>query len=192
MTSLNQGLSDDEIILLNRFLIEANAGAKHQKDICWIDGYLCAINASLKPIPLSEWLEGIKGEGFEFASFYQGKTMMMLLMRFYDHINETIRKKTYIPIYEGYEFEASPHLELAARWAKGYLLGTVIIGEELFEVKEVNVALMPIAINAGVIPDKDLEKEISRAEMVDKIPKAVLAIAEFRDMFIERFRTQND
>ncbi len=42
MTSLNQGLSDYEIILLNRFLIKANADAKHQKDICWLDGYLCA------------------------------------------------------------------------------------------------------------------------------------------------------
>ncbi len=190
MTTLDQALSSYEISMLNNFLKNASIDTSFTKDICWFDGYLCAINNSVELIAPSEWINEIINENFTFESIEQAETITPLAMKLHDGIDNAVRNKTYIPIYNWHNFnnsEDASQLELSARWAKGYLLGNMMVNEELLELDEVKVALMPIVISSGVVPDKELEKDdLSRIEMVAKIPRVVQVMSEFRNIMRER------
>lgn len=191
MPNLNQELSNHELSMLNDFLRKATKDAKFNPDIFWLDGYLCAIISSVQIIPTSKWLEKIKDKNFKFETTEQKEAVNLLLTKFYNRVNEATNSEIYIPIYTWNKFKHFPQLETARRWAKGYLLGTIIASEGLLELREIKVILMSIIIVAGAIPDHELDEDISRKEMVDKIPKAVKVILKIRNAMREHILEHN-
>ena len=116
------------------------------KDIYWVEGYLCALTSSPEPmIKMDFWLPYINGEDCVFESEEHANTIMSLIFSLRNNIADKLNDKSYKPLYETHNLKNEPKEILITKWAKGYLFATLLFHADLLEQdEEIGKLLVPI------------------------------------------------
>lgn len=129
-----QELDDlDELLLSLGERLDEEAGEEVGciLDISELDGFLTAIASAPVLLPPSQWLPAVWGGALPtFATQEEGKTVMSLLLRHYNTVNETLREnpENFSMLLQYREVDGREY-EIVDEWCLGYLRGVSVSPE---------------------------------------------------------------
>lgn len=157
-------------------------------NISSLHGFLTALAVGPTLVPPSQWLPTVWGEEEPiFDSEEDAQRIFSLLLRFYNSIGETLRKKPqkYVPLLFEEGLEDEPYLT-AEDWCHGFSLGVGLCTEDwerLFEDDEARNLLAPIIAftSADAMADvlSGLHGEADRDLLMAALPVSVVAMYEY-------------
>ena len=155
-----------------------------EKDIYWVEGYLCAIQCSCQILPMNVWLPYINGD-CTFESEDHINKIMSLILGLQNNINSDLRQSTYTPLFEKYNLRNETKVQMAKRWSKGYVFGMILSTGDLFQQEQYLLAvLFPILNLAGFSQEEELKKEgVTLESLMVHISKAARLCFEFCQEF---------
>lgn len=128
------------------------------KDIHWVDGFMCAVWSSPNLVRMDDWLPFINGECV-FKSEKHIEEIMSLIFGLQNHIITELNAKSYEPLYKKYNINNEDEYVLATKWAKGYMFGSISAHQEIFSSKSIKKIISPIIALASGIAGTEWEKE---------------------------------
>jgi uncharacterized protein len=186
MVSLNEPLSDREIIELDEFLM-SDATPEDCIDIVILDGFLTALMIGLGLVPPSLWLKAIWGKGEpQFDSSAQAQSMISLIMRRFNAIGRIFENPPeFAPILYEREMEGRVY-RIADGWCSGFLAAFYLSAEAwqpLLKDQDNRRLLLPIIALGSEEGWKLLEantdpQAVEEAALADLEP-SVVAICEY-------------
>lgn len=190
---IKQKISLSDLIKLNKHITENFIDDKNNdheleinKDIYWVEGFKCAVWSSYNFTKMDDWLPFINGDCV-FKSEKHINEIMSLIFRLQNHIVTALNDNSYQPLYENYNINNEDKFELAKRWSKGYMFGSILAHQEFLESEEILEMLSPIVALADDSTKKNLKGKISNEELLSIIPKIANAIAKVMHIM----RTEN-
>jgi uncharacterized protein len=149
------------------------------KDIYWVEGYLCALTSSSPFIKMDHWLPYINGKDCEFESDQHANEITSLILALKNDIAKKLNNQSYEPLYKKHNLKNESEMDLVTKWSKGYMFAAMTFNAALFQKnremsEEVTTVLFPIMANAGIASDKEMKKfGISKKDIAKSIPMAV-------------------
>ena len=144
------------------------------KDIYWVEGYLCALVSSPEPmIKMDYWLPYINGEDCIFESEQHAHTIIGSILTLKNNIAKKLNDKSYKPLYETYNLKNESKENLITKWAKGYMFATLLFHFDIIQKDEnIEKLLLPIIMAA----DGDFSNEVKRSEISKKDKEKILEL----------------
>lgn len=174
------GLTDDEILELDEFLLEFEA----QNDVLLVDeahGFITALCVSHVSLDDHSWMRDVIGEA-SFKSDAQKQRIIDLLSRMREEISQGLSdKKPFEPLVAEVEDEEGYLYEANEGWCYGFMLG-VSQEEARWEDLPNNeqALLMPIARLALLQSEEEFELDDEEYEqLVELIPGSVAGLYQF-------------
>jgi len=166
--------------IIDNFIEDKITGEKEleiNKDIYWVEGYMCAIWSSPNIIKMDNWLPPINGDCV-FQSEKHINEIMSLIFGLQAAIVSKLNNNSYKPLYEKYNIKNEPKNDLVKRWSKGYIFGAILSCPEFVKKDEIITMLTPIMIFADDSKKTLLGKKgWSTQEVMESIPMAVNGLA---------------
>ncbi|MCP4482842.1 MAG: UPF0149 family protein [bacterium] len=168
------------------------------KDIYWVEGYLCALTSSPEPmIKMDFWVPYINGADCVFESAEHTNTTISLIFSLRNNIVDKLNNESYKPLYETHNLKNEPKETLITKWAKGYLFATLLFHADLLDQEEeIARLLVPIIMaTEGPFSKEAVKSGVSKKEAFKLIPKIVLAFdkicRERRHFYLEELKNSN-
>jgi uncharacterized protein len=141
------------------------------KDIYWVEGYMCAVWSSPTLPRMDDWLPYINGDCV-FKSESHVNQIISSIFGLQAMIVDGLNGQTYQPLYAKHNLNDEQPVDLVIKWCKGYMFGTLLASQDIFEEKDGEILniLGPIISIADVdISDAKKEKLVKK-NIVDLIP----------------------
>ena len=166
------------------------------KDIYWVDGYLCALVSSPEPIiSMDDWLPSINGD-CNFKSEEHLTDIMSIILSLKNDIAKRFNNKSFKPLYETHNIESQLKQDLIIRWCQGYMCATFLFHGWVLKSKDnldITKVLFPIILGTGTYDDYKLDENHSKNEEVFlAIPHAVEVFYEFSSDIINMPLPESD
>lgn len=174
-------LNLEDFTILDKHIIDnfvdydiPNKELEVNKDIYWVEGFMCAICSSSKYIKMDDWLPYVNGECV-FESNEHASNIMSLILGLQSETGNKLHQESYEPLYKIYNLKNETEEEMVTKWCKGYMFGTILSnGNILAENSKLIAILTPIMAFAGTQSKEELEKEgTSPEQLISKIPLGV-------------------
>ena len=123
---LNTPLNDVEFEQLDEFLLSDETPAEAM-DTSMLDGYLAAVSSGPNLVMPSEMLRWVWDaetgeEAAEFNNSHEAETIVGLVVRHYQYVNDALNDRTYIPRIMEREHEGRM-VSIIDEWCMGYYVG---------------------------------------------------------------------
>jgi uncharacterized protein len=120
---LTQPLSESELTWLQNYLDTLSQTNAECMTLETLDGLFCALIINPVMAKPADWMNTIFGQKRAIASEEELERVMMILIRYWNHISSLIEKsETYLPRVMEYD-ENDPINRLAKQWAIGFHIG---------------------------------------------------------------------
>jgi uncharacterized protein len=194
-SQLQTRLSDSEVDELAEFL-ERCALPSGGMEISMLDGYLTSIASGPEFIAPSEWLPDVWGDSADdnddaaLETEAQAERLHLLVFRRLNEIIRDLERDEIQPIFRRYAGADGAQTDVADLWCFGYALGMALrpdTWQPLVSSDDGGLFLPILALaSASFEPDPDEHRVLNelvtdreRAELVELIPEAALAIHQY-------------
>ncbi len=169
----------DKHIIENFVKPHKDAELEVDKDVYWVEGFLCAVFSSANFVRMDDWLPYVNGD-CKFKSQKHAEEIMLSIFQLQNNILAELADISYKPLYEKFNIKDEVVAALAARWSKGYVLGGLLInGENFFRNEDTATLLSPIFILASD-DEKELQKrKIEKKDLLKMVPIAANGFSEY-------------
>lgn len=195
-TPLTQPLSERELDWLQNYLDNLSQTYPECMTLEGVDGLFCALIINPVMAKPSEWMKIVFGNKHEFKSEEELEKVMMLLIRYWNHLSYLIqnRPKTedddvYLPFVLEYD-EDEAESELAQEWAIGFHVGMDYCLNDWLKAIEKDEAMAQLfgiilLLELGYNPDN--EDEVITPDKRKELYTMLPAIAySFFDYWVEK------
>ena len=184
-----QPLSNEELEILENFLISDSTPEDCLFSIEMVDGYMTALVVGPEVIPTDRWISSIwdqeNNELPSFASEAEAKSIRDLLLR---HMN-TIKRQfdedpdEFFPLFEQYGYADEEEKRLAVEnWALGFTMGMELAHaswQPFLEDEETAQLVLPIFILAKITDDFDDLTEEDLYNLTLLMPEFLIKIYDY-------------
>ena len=195
-TPLTQPLSERELNWLQSYLDNLSQTNADFMTLEAIDGLFCALIINPVMAKPADWMNTIFGKKQAFNSDEELENVMMLLIRYWNHMSvlienhsETQKEANYLP-----RINESDDYKLAEQWAAGFHIGMNYCANDWknFMEDEANLSLLApfVLLKQGHYPGQKNEilTQKDRAELVTMIPEAAHRLFHY---WIAKTQTEN-
>ncbi|RXK87514.1 YecA family protein [Chlorobaculum sp. 24CR] len=185
----HQPLSEEELNMLEAFLISAEAPEECMNSLEMIDGFLTAIVIGPEVVPEHRWIKYMLDPENQRENLFNSpedeSQITDLLTRHVTAIDTQFENEPeeFLPIYEMFSYSEEEERQIAIEeWALGFILGMELSHEAwqpLFADENTAMLAGPLFVLGKVTDDYDKMSQEEKDQMIDMLDESILGIYTF-------------